>query len=61
LRLDVFALGVLMDMGLKGLQVGLCFGDAFVYQTIPLQHSYSQFNMKIAKKASTLRKEIDGF
>jgi hypothetical protein len=44
-----------------GLQVGLCFVDAFVYQTRPRQLSYSRGNMKIAKKTLTFWRAINGF
>ena len=57
-------MGVVVAKGFEnshGLQVGLCFGDAFVYQIRSLQLSYSQSNMKIAQNKLTIRGPIDGF
>jgi hypothetical protein len=57
-------MGVVVAKGLedsRGLQVELCFGDAFVYQTCPRQLSYSQGNMKIAENKLTIGGPIDGF
>jgi hypothetical protein len=57
-------MGVVVAKGLedsRGLQVELCFGDAFVYQTCPRQSSYGQENMEIAQNMLTIRGPIDGF
>jgi hypothetical protein len=64
LRLHVFAMGVVVAKELEythGLQMELCFGDAFVYQTCLGQSNHCHVNVKIAQKRLTFRGSIDGF